>query len=99
MPRRHTHASAPRTKLIFIRVTEDDHAQFSIQARRFGMTLAGLCERLVTTGDVRVVLTEQPALHPALVAELKRLGNNINQIAHALHGANPPPPVSAVSPV
>lgn len=91
MARRRTHPSAPRTKQVLIRLTPDEHLRRSIDARKAKLTVSGLCERLVCDGKVEIGIGggHQP-MDPALFAELRRLGNNANQIAHALNSNLPP---------
>jgi hypothetical protein len=77
--------------MVGIRMTEDDYALKVAQARELGLTPSGLCERLVLEGKVN--LNERPSyklMDPALFAELRRIGNNVNQIAHAVNGNLPP---------
>ncbi|WP_334146257.1 MobC family plasmid mobilization relaxosome protein [Hyphomicrobium sp.] len=76
--------------MVCIRLTEDDHARCSRQARELGLTLSGLCERLVLDG--KVDMSARPAyrvMDPALFTELRRIGNNVNQIAHATNSNLP----------
>jgi transcriptional regulator of met regulon len=91
MPRKRTHEGAVRSRIVSIRITEDHHQRLSQQAKTLGMTVSGLAEQLVRKGQVRVIASSIPApLNPALLAELKRCGNNLNQIAHALNSNLPP---------
>ncbi len=91
MPKRRTHATGARTKMVCIRMTEDDYALKVSQARELSMTVSGLCERLVLEG--KVDMEARPSyriMDPALFTELRRIGNNVNQIAHAVNGNLPP---------
>ncbi|MFN3624932.1 MAG: MobC family plasmid mobilization relaxosome protein [Hyphomicrobium sp.] len=77
--------------MVCIRMTEDDYALKAGQARELGLSVSGLCERLVLEGKVE--LTARPAykaMDPALFTELRRIGNNVNQIAHAVNSNLPP---------
>jgi hypothetical protein len=77
--------------MVCIRMTDDDYGLKTAQARELGLTVSGLCERLVLEG--KVDMSAQPAysaMDPTLFAELRRIGNNVNQIAHALNGNLPP---------
>ncbi|MGE5512897.1 MAG: plasmid mobilization protein [Bacteroidota bacterium] len=90
MGRKRTHLKGARTRMVCIRLTDDDFAQRSAQARELGLTVSGLCERLVRDG--RIVSGPRPAytvMDPALFNELRRIGNNANQIAHALNSNLP----------
>lgn len=82
--------TGPRARQILIRVTEEAYAGLAIKARSAGLKVSGLCERLVTQGKLEVVSAAHPELHPALFNELRRIGNNINQLAHAANGLMPP---------
>lgn len=91
MARRRTHATAPRTRTVTIRLTEDEYLRRSLDARKAGLSVSGLCERLVVDGKVEVTTPADPeALPIVLINELKRIGNNLNQIAHAANAGLPP---------
>lgn len=79
-----------RSHLITIRVTEATHKRLKLQAATHGLTLSGLAEQLVRKGRVVVIGGSRDALDPAVLAELKRLGNNLNQLAHAANAGLPP---------
>jgi hypothetical protein len=50
------------------------------------MTLSAWAAQALATGRVTVETRAQPRrLPPELIAEFKRIGNNVNQIAHALN--------------
>ena len=91
MPKRRTHQKGARTKMVCIRMTEDDYALKTAMARELSLTVSGLCERLVLDGKVET--SAEPSyklMDPALFTELRRIGNNVNQIAHAVNGNLPP---------
>jgi hypothetical protein len=55
------------------------------------LSVSGLAEKLVSEGGVTISASDIPApISPALMAELKRVGNNLNQIAHAVNSNLPP---------
>ena len=89
MSRRRTH-EAVRNRLITIRVTEDQHHRLTMQAQDNALTLSGLAEKLVTKGRVVVVRQGDAGFDDEVVHELKRVGNNLNQIAHAVNSSLPP---------
>lgn len=94
MARHRTHAEAPRSKLVSIRLTEADFTKLKLDAGWAKMSISGFAERLVRERKITVLASDLPApMHPGLLAELKRIGNNLNQIAHALN-SNLPPDVS-----
>lgn len=88
MARRRTHATSPRTKQVLIRLTPDEYLRRSVDARKAGLSVSGLCERLVCDGTVAAA-PGYLKLDPALFNQLCHIGNNINQIAHALNGNLP----------
>jgi hypothetical protein len=90
VPRRRTHAKATRSRMVCIRMTDEDYALKAAQAKELGLTVSGLCEQLVLTG--KVDMSARPAyraMEPALFTELRRIGNNVNQIAHATNSNLP----------
>lgn len=90
MARRRTHAGSPRTRSVTIRLTPDEYLRRSVDAREAGLSVSGLCERLVCNGKVEARPdTGYRSMDPALFAELRRIGNNANQIAHALNSNLP----------
>lgn len=89
MAKPRTHATGPRTRQVLIRLTPDEYLRRSIDAKRAGLSVSGLCERLVREGKVEASAEHRP-MDPSLFAELRRIGNNANQIAHALNSNLPP---------
>ena len=76
--------------MVCIRMTEDDYVLRAVQARELGLTVSGLCERLVLEGKVDMgARPSYRAMDPALFSELRRIGNNVNQIAHATNSNLP----------
>lgn len=87
MAKRRTHEKAARTRMVCVRMTDDDYARQTARARALGLTVSGLCERLVLEGKVDI--PAQPVyrpMDPMLFHELRRIGNNVNQIAHCMNG-------------
>lgn len=76
--------------MVCIRMTDEDYALKAAQAKQLGLTVSGVCERLVLTGKVDTsALPAYRAMDPALFTELRRIGNNVNQIAHATNSNLP----------
>ena len=91
MARPRTYNESPRTQTITVRVTPAEHARLSAEAAQIGVSLAGLAERYLSKGSIRIEASQAPApLHPALIAELKRIGADLNQIAYAVKEQLPP---------
>jgi Bacterial mobilisation protein (MobC) len=81
-----------RNRQINIRVTDADHARLSLAAQRANMKLTSFCELRILrpNGKIEFAQTMLHKMDPALFAELRRIGNNLNQVAHALNGGLPP---------
>ena len=90
MPRARAQPTQKRHRQINIRVTDDDHARLTAEAKRVGLKLALFCEMLLLKGKVELAQTTIHRLDPALFAELRRIGNNVNQVAHAINAGLPP---------
>ena len=91
MPRRRTHTDAVRSRIVSIRLVEADYLRLKLDASWAGLSVSGLAEKLVRDGRVTIEQSDIPApLSPVLMAELKRIGNNLNQIAHAVNSNLPP---------
>lgn len=86
MGRRRTNPDAPRCRVVSIRLTEDEAARLAHEARDAGMTLSGYCHAAATRRRVvHAPTVVHTYLNPVLHAELRRIGNNLNQLAHAAH--------------
>jgi hypothetical protein len=91
MARRRTHATAPRSRTVTIRLTNDEYLRRTIDARKAGLSVSGLCEKLICEGRVEAgPASGYRPMDPALFAELRRIGNNLNQVAHAVNTGLPP---------
>src|SRR5665213_2127357 len=88
MARHRTHEKSVRTRMLTVRLTPEDHQRLVEAAATGGTTVSGVAERLIVTGRINVAATEQ--LDPKVMAELGRIGNNLNQIAHAVNSNLPP---------
>jgi len=87
-----TRRAAPkRTKTIIFRLTDAEFAQLSLKASELGLSSNELARALARTPEGRTTVQTANAADPALIAEIKRIGNNLNQIAkHAnLYGELP----------
>jgi Bacterial mobilisation protein (MobC) len=85
LPQRARRTDESRTEVVTLRLTKAERARAEQRASAAGLTLSAWSARMLSAGRVTVEVTPSPALHPALVAELKRIGNNVNQIAACLN--------------
>ena len=90
MPRASADKTQKRHRQINFRVTDNDHARLSIEALRAGVKLPAYCEMPVLDRKVKITPTTIHRMEPALFAELRRIGNNLNQVAHATNSGLPP---------
>lgn len=83
---RPTRGDESRSEVITVRVTQAERVRLEQRAAAAGMTMSAFAAQLLARGQVTVEARPRTvALPPDLAAEFKRIGNNINQIAHALN--------------
>ncbi|MDX2265901.1 MAG: plasmid mobilization relaxosome protein MobC [Hyphomicrobiales bacterium] len=94
MARPKTHSHPRKTHRVTFRMPPEVHARLTATAANAGMTLTDLItERLhrrPTKAAKRTANDDVPPLPPEVFAELRRIGNNVNQIAHAINAGLPP---------
>ena len=90
MPRTKADTTQKRHRQINIRVTDDEHARLVSEARRAGMKLGSYFLDVMLNRKIEIASTTIQRMEPALFAELRRIGNNVNQIAHATNSGVPP---------
>lgn len=105
MSNRARQALKRKNETIAFRVTAAERERLENAAIDAGMSLSGYLASMLErrTDHIRARLAEmqrppappetiKPALSPEALHELRRIGNNINQIAHALNSGLPPEP-------
>jgi hypothetical protein len=86
VPKRATRGEQSRTEVITVRLTKAERTRLEQRAAAAGLTVSAFSAQALNGG--RVTVETKPAaivLPPELVAEFKRIGNNLNQIAYALN--------------
>jgi len=83
MGRKRTHHDAKRTKIVSARLTQETYDLISVHAEKLGLTRAGYVEHLIEDRPLRILRPASDELPVTFLNELKRIGNNLNQIAHA----------------
>ncbi|MBI1204943.1 MAG: plasmid mobilization relaxosome protein MobC [Rhodopseudomonas sp.] len=82
----HSRGDESRSEVITTRVTRAERVRLEQRAAAAGMTVSAYAAQVLARGQVTVETRPRSvALPPDLVAEFKRIGVNINQIAHALN--------------
>lgn len=74
---------ATRTKIVSARLTEVTYDKLGDEAQRHGLSRAAYVEHLIENKAIKVVGGPADTLPTVVINELKRVGNNLNQIAHA----------------
>lgn len=91
MPRRARKNDTPRSQVLTFRVTIEERAALEADAKRAGMvTLSEYLTAVVVRRKVKFVEPDHKRIDPALLAEMRRWGNNLNQLAHAANAGLPP---------
>ena len=85
MARKRTHTDAARTRMVGVRLREDTYERVLSAATAAGMNRASYIEHLIENRAVKVEQVASSALPVPFINELKRIGNNLNQIAHNAH--------------
>jgi hypothetical protein len=75
---------------IEIRTTAEEKRRWQEIAENRGVSLSELVRSFLNTQRLRK-RREVPKVHPDLLRELARIGNNLNQIAHAANRRAPVP--------
>jgi hypothetical protein len=91
MGRKSTHDDAKRDKVVSTRLREDTYDRLTAAAKKAGLSRAGYLEHLIENRELKVQSAPSDALPITLVNELKRIGNNLNQMAHSVHCEMSPP--------
>ncbi|MEI9899198.1 MAG: plasmid mobilization relaxosome protein MobC [Hyphomicrobium sp.] len=92
-------ANQKRDQQLNLSLTEAEYAEVYWRARRAGMRLVdyGRCRLLGGASQPVIPLNTAPVGDHLLFAELKRLGNNLNQLVRICHAHRQPPPAALVS--
>ena len=90
MPRTTADTTQKRHRQINIRVSDDEYARLAYEASRASMKLTSYCLTIMLDRKIEIAQTTLHRMEPALFAELRRIGNNVNQIAHATNSGLPP---------
>lgn len=81
MPRPRKTSDALATHQVIFRLTGDEYAQLEAVAARAGLRVNELARRLTRRGRHRLIIHTSRRHDPAFIAQIRALGNNLNQIA------------------
>jgi hypothetical protein len=88
-----------RDQQINVSLTQDEYVELYWRARRSGMRMVDYGRWRLLGGASQPTLPERAARRGDLLlfTELKRLGNNLNQLVRICHSTRRPPPASLES--
>ncbi|MGE3227895.1 MAG: plasmid mobilization relaxosome protein MobC [Hyphomicrobium sp.] len=87
-----------KDRVVTFRLPQDARDRLASTAANAGMTLTDLIMASLDSNLIKIAehyvaqsgAREVPLLPPELLTELRRIGNNVNQIAHAVNSGLPP---------
>ncbi|MFC3170465.1 MobC family plasmid mobilization relaxosome protein [Paracoccus fontiphilus] len=68
-----------------VRMTAAERASIEARAAAAGLSPSEFARRAIAGAKIMAPANDRAAIPPMLIAELGRIGNNLNQIAHAAH--------------
>ncbi|NBU58720.1 MAG: plasmid mobilization relaxosome protein MobC [Betaproteobacteria bacterium] len=94
MGRKRKHERTHLTHTVSARLRADTFAIVTEHAERLGLTRSAYIEHLIENRPLKITRTVTDELSVPLVNELKRIGNNLNQMAHARNSDLPVDPAA-----
>lgn len=85
MVKRASRSDESRTEVVTVRLTKAERTRLEFRASAAGLTVSAFASQLLNGGRVTVESKAALNVPPELLAEFKRIGNNVNQIAYALN--------------
>ena len=74
-----------RDAVLSIRMSHEQRAEIAQRAHGAGMTDSGYAATVLLKRKPTIIVPEYRQIDPSLFNELRRIGNNLNQIAHQAH--------------
>jgi len=74
-------SDAQQSRQVIFRLTAHEYEQLETVAARAGLRVNELARRLARRGQHRLVIQTTRRHDPAFIAQIRALGNNLNQIA------------------
>lgn len=68
-----------------VRMTAVERASAEARAAQVGLSPSEFARRAIAGAKIAAPANDRAAIPPMLITELGRVGNNLNQIAHAAH--------------
>jgi hypothetical protein len=79
-----------KSRLISFRLTPEGRSRLEFEAASNGMTLTAYIEAKLDRQLKQIEVRKSDGLHPAVTHELRRIGNNLNQLTHAANAGLTP---------
>ncbi len=84
--RQFNHQAAPRRRhQIIFRLNDLEYEPLRFRAEKCGLTVNEFMRSLARTSEGRVVFQVSSRFDPRYLAQVKRIGNNLNQLVHNAH--------------
>ena len=84
--REFNHRSAPRRRhQVIFRLNDLEYEPLRCRAEKCGLTVNELMRALARTSEGRVTFQVSSRFDPRYIAQVKRIGNNLNQLVHNAH--------------
>ena len=74
-----------RSRVVSYRLTEAEYLKLDQVAQKAGLTPNELARSLARRAKGRITIKTTKQYDPAYIAQVKRIGNNLNQLAHNSH--------------
>lgn len=68
-----------------VRMTAAERAAVEAKAAQAGLPVSELCRRAIFAVKITAPSATRSGIAPGVLSELARIGNNLNQLAHAAH--------------
>lgn len=93
-----------RTRVVSFRLTDDEFAELALAAAKGQVQLGELARLMTLSTGKRLVIRVAASCDPALLKQLERIGNNLNQLVRSAHIRGEVPPgvadlCAAISPI
>ncbi len=69
-----------KSRSVIFRLTDEEYSRLEIEAGKIGLTVNELARSFARTPKGRITVNVTQQMNPAYIAQLKRIGNNLNQM-------------------
>lgn len=84
--RNFNHRAAPRRRhQVIFRLNDLEYEPLRVKADQCGLTVNELMRAMARTSEGRITFQVATRFDPLYIAQVKRIGNNLNQLVHNAH--------------